>query len=107
MAAVIKKTIEWGGERKQGDPEKVFAIIWKQEKQGFAHSHGKTGGESWSYWRELVIHFENTANDIFWWAENVVWKKEESRVTLIIFQNKKKLEMIKTEMGKTVGGINF
>ena len=77
-----------------------FAIIWQQKEQGFAHNQQNR-------WRELVIHFENRANDIFWWTENRVWKKEESRATLIIFQNKKKLEMIKTEMGKTVGGIHF
>lgn len=58
MAAVIKKTIEGGGERKQGELEKVFAIIWQQEEQGFAHNQQNR-------WRELVIHFENRANDIF------------------------------------------
>lgn len=80
------------GSKKNKD---LHTVIAKQVERA-----GHTG-ESWSY--ILKIEPMTFSDGLKMWCE----KKEESRVTLIIFQNKKKLEMIKTEMGKTVGGINF
>lgn len=48
MAAVIKKTIEGGGERKQGELEKVLPSSGSRRNKDL-HTISKTGGESWSY----------------------------------------------------------